>query len=59
MIHFGKPLPECLGSIIAGLVLGVLAMDTRSIWGGVTIHVAVAWGMDFAALSQKGVLERL
>ncbi len=59
MIHFGKPLPECLGSIIAGLVLGVLAMDTRSIWGGVTIHVAVAWGMDFAALGQKGVLDRL
>ncbi len=59
MIHFGKPLPECLGSIIAGLVLGVLAMDTRSIWGGVTIHVAVAWGMDFAALWQKGVLGRL
>lgn len=59
MIHFGKPLPECLGSIIAGLVLGVLALDTRSIWGGVTIHVAVAWGMDFAALGQKGILERL
>ncbi len=59
MIHYGKPLPECLGSIIAGLTLGVLAMDTRSIWGGVTIHVAVAWGMDFAALSQKGVLEQL
>ena len=59
MIHFGKPLPECLGSIIAGTVLGVLAMDTRSIWGGVTIHVAVAWGMDFAALWQKGILERL
>ena len=49
MIHFGKPLPECLGSIIAGAVLGTLAMDTRSIWGGVTIHVAVAWAMDAAA----------
>ncbi len=54
MIHFGKPLPECLGSIIAGTVLGVLAMDTRSIWGGVTIHVAVAWSMDLAALWHKG-----
>ncbi len=53
MIHFGKPLPECLGSIIAGIVLGTLAMDTRSIWGGVTIHVAVAWLMDGAALLQK------
>ncbi|MCO4760437.1 MAG: CPBP family intramembrane metalloprotease [Myxococcales bacterium] len=59
MIHYGKPLPECLGSIIAGITLGVLAMDTRSIWGGVTIHVAVAWGMDFAALGQKGVLDKL
>ena len=54
MIHFGKPLPECLGSIIAGTVLGVLAMDTRSIWGGVTIHMAVAWSMDLAALWHKG-----
>lgn len=53
MIHFGKPLPECLGSIVAGIVLGTLALDTRSIWGGVTIHVAVAWLMDGAALWQK------
>ncbi|MBI5608896.1 MAG: CPBP family intramembrane metalloprotease [Deltaproteobacteria bacterium] len=53
MIHFGKPLPECLGSILAGTVLGTLAMDTRSIWGGVTIHVAVAWLMDGAALWLK------
>ncbi|MSQ81883.1 MAG: CPBP family intramembrane metalloprotease [Myxococcales bacterium] len=54
MLHYGKPLPECVGSIVAGTVLGVLAMDTRSIWGGVTIHVAVAWTMDALALSQKG-----
>ena len=53
MIHFGKPLPECLGSILSGLVLGTLAMDTKSIWGGVTIHVAVAWLMDGAALWLK------
>lgn len=59
MIHFGKPLPECLGSIIAGTTLGLLAMDTRSIWGGVTIHIAVAWAMDFSALYQKGVLQTL
>jgi membrane protease YdiL (CAAX protease family) len=56
MIHFGKPLPECLGSIVAGMVLGTLAMDTRSIWGGVTIHVAVAWSMDLASLWHKGQL---
>jgi len=56
MIHFGKPLPECLGSIIAGTVLGVLALDTRSIWGGVTIHVAVAWMMDLMAVYHKQLL---
>lgn len=59
MIHFGKPLPECIGSIVAGLVLGTLAMDTRSIWGGVTVHVAVAWQMDLAALWQKGWFDNL
>lgn len=54
MIHFGKPLPECLGSILSGMVLGTIAMDSRSIWGGVTIHVAVAWLMDGSALWMKG-----
>ena len=51
MIHFGKPLPETLGAIIAGIVLGTLAMRTRSIWGGAFIHVAVALTMDLLALS--------
>lgn len=53
MLHYGKPLPECLGSILAGMALGLLALDTGSIWGGVTIHVAVAWSMDGAALLQR------
>jgi membrane protease YdiL (CAAX protease family) len=50
MIHFGKPLPETLGAIGAGLILGTLAMRTRSIWGGVLIHVGVATTMDVLAL---------
>jgi len=50
MIHLGKPLPEALASIVAGVILGTLAMRTRSIWGGVFLHVAVAWTMDAAAL---------
>ncbi len=53
MLHYGKPLPECVGSIVAGMVLGLLAMDTKSIWGGVTIHVAVAWSMDALALAAR------
>ncbi|HET9627305.1 MAG TPA: CPBP family intramembrane glutamic endopeptidase [Kofleriaceae bacterium] len=50
MIHFGKPMPETLGAIGAGLILGTLAMRTRSIWGGVLIHVGVATTMDLLAL---------
>ena len=52
MIHYMKPLPETLGAIFAGIALGTLAMRTRSIWGGVLIHVAVAFTMDWLALAQ-------
>ena len=50
MIHYGKPLPETLGAIFAGIILGTLAMRTRSIWGGVLIHIGVAMTMDMMAL---------
>jgi membrane protease YdiL (CAAX protease family) len=50
MIHYGKPLPETLGAIGAGVILGTLAMRTRSIWGGVLIHIGVAITMDMLAL---------
>jgi membrane protease YdiL (CAAX protease family) len=52
MIHYPKPLPETLGAIVAGIVLGTLAMRTRSIWGGVLIHVGVALTMDWLAVAQ-------
>jgi membrane protease YdiL (CAAX protease family) len=50
MIHYGKPMPETLGAIGAGLILGTLAMRTKSIWGGVLIHIGVAITMDILAL---------
>ena len=56
MIHFGKPIPETLGAIVAGLALGWLALFTRSIWLGVAIHVSVALTMDLLSLWQKGSL---
>ena len=59
MIHFQKPLPETLGAIFAGVALGTLALRTRSIFGGVFIHVAVAWSMDLMALFQKGELQKV
>lgn len=52
MIHFGKPMTECFAAIIAGVVLGTLAMRTRSIWAGFLIHVTVALAMDLAAIWQ-------
>jgi membrane protease YdiL (CAAX protease family) len=50
MIHYGKPMPETFGAIFAGILLGTLAMRTRSIWGGVLIHIGVATTMDVLAL---------
>lgn len=50
MIHFGKPVAEVVAAIFAGVVLGTLAMVTRSIWCGVLLHISVAWTMDLLAL---------
>jgi membrane protease YdiL (CAAX protease family) len=56
MIHYGKPFPETMGAILAGLFLGTLAMKTRSIWSGFLIHVSIAISMDVAALLQSSRL---
>lgn len=55
MIHFGKPLPETLGALIAGLVLGFMSLKTRSIWLGAASHISVALTMDFSALAALAV----
>jgi membrane protease YdiL (CAAX protease family) len=51
MIHYGKPMAETLGALVAGTVLGTIAMRTRSIWGGVLIHMGVALTMDLLAVN--------
>ena len=50
MIHFPKPMPEAMAAIVGGTILGWLAFKTRSIWGGVLLHVAVALSMDVLAM---------
>jgi hypothetical protein len=45
-IHFGKPLGECISSFFGGMVLGVLAYRTRSILGGLIVHLGLAWMME-------------
>ena len=54
MIHLPKLWLEATGAILFGLFLGILAMQSRSIWGGVLVHAGVAVSMDLAALARKG-----
>ena len=54
-LHFGKPLGETIGSVFGGYILGVIALSTRNIWGGVAIHLGVAWLMELAAFLQIGL----
>lgn len=54
MIHFPKLWLEATGAILFGLFLGILALQSRSIWGGVLVHAGVALSMDMAALIRKG-----
>ena len=53
MIHFGKPMPETIAAIAAGIVLGTLSLKSRSILLGVCIHYSVGLMMDLAALWHK------
>jgi len=56
MIHFQKPFLEALASILAGTILGMIALRTRSIFYGILIHCSVAISMDMAALIRKDYL---
>lgn len=45
-IHFGKPLGECISSFFGGIILGVVTYHTRSILGGLIVHLGIAWLME-------------
>ncbi|MEL7002743.1 MAG: CPBP family intramembrane glutamic endopeptidase [Bacteroidota bacterium] len=47
--HFGKPEGEAISSIFGGYILGIIALESRNVWGGVIIHVGIAWMMEFFA----------
>jgi uncharacterized membrane protein len=52
-IHFGKPAGEAISSIVGGTILGIIALETKSIWGGIIVHIGIAWMMELAAYLQK------
>ncbi len=56
MLHYGKPMPEALAAIVGGIVLGTLALKTRSIWLGASRHISIALTMDLCALGHMGRL---
>jgi membrane protease YdiL (CAAX protease family) len=45
-IHFGKPLGECISSYFGGMILGIVVYNTRSIIGGLMVHLGIAWLME-------------
>ncbi|MEL7029055.1 MAG: CPBP family intramembrane glutamic endopeptidase, partial [Pseudomonadota bacterium] len=50
MIHFGKPMGETFGAIVAGYALGYLALKTRSVAPGIFLHCGVALTMDLLVM---------
>jgi hypothetical protein len=51
LVHSHKLLPEALGSIVAGLVLGCLSWRTGTVIYGWCLHYAIALTLDLLALS--------
>jgi hypothetical protein len=45
-IHFGKPMGEAISSFWGGLLLGIVSFNTQSIWGGLIVHLGIAWFME-------------
>ena len=53
--HFGKPLLECVSSFFGGYLLGYIVYKTKSIWGGVMVHMGIAFLMDLFAFISKAI----
>jgi CAAX prenyl protease-like protein len=55
--HFGKPGAETLGSIFGGFILGIIAYRSKTVFGGVLIHMGVALLMEAAAYAQHYLIK--
>jgi hypothetical protein len=52
ILHFGKPMGEAIASVFGGYILGIIALYSRNIWGGVFIHGGIAFLMEVFAFVQ-------
>lgn len=50
-IHYGKPMGEAISSFFGGSILGLIAYYSRSIYGGIMVHVGIAWLMELGAFA--------
>ena len=52
-IHFGKPMGETISSFFGGVILGVIAYETKSIAGGIIVHCGIAYMMEIGGFLGK------
>jgi hypothetical protein len=52
-IHLEKPLAEAISSFFGGWLLGIICYYSKSIWGGLIIHIGTAWLMELFAWLQQ------
>lgn len=57
LIHLGKPFPELLAAIPAGLLFGVIAWRSRSILWPFLIHLALGLATDLSSLLRQGAFQ--
>lgn len=50
VIHWGKPAGELVSSFFGGSLLGIIAYYSKSIIGGIIVHMGIAWMMEIGAL---------
>jgi uncharacterized protein len=53
LMHAGKPFPEALGSLVAGIALGLFALRARSFWYCWLLHAMIAVSMDLLAIQRR------
>lgn len=54
-LHFGKPIGETISSVFGGYILGILALYSKNIWGGVFLHCGVALSMEIFGIMQMNL----
>jgi hypothetical protein len=53
VIHWNKPMGELISSFFGGSLLGIVSYYSRSIVGGIIVHVGIAWMMEIGAFVSK------